>query len=45
MTLAPMNETIRREIMWKKDPVGKKIAIMIWECKVRWKDSINIILA
>jgi hypothetical protein len=25
MTLAPTNETIRREIMWKIDLVGKKI--------------------
>jgi hypothetical protein len=31
MTLAPMYETIRREIMGKKDPKGKKIATMIWE--------------
>ena len=31
MTLAPTNETIRREIIWKKDPKGKKIATMIWE--------------
>jgi hypothetical protein len=31
MTLAPTNETIRREIMQKKDPKGKKIAAMIWE--------------
>jgi hypothetical protein len=45
MTLALTNETIRREIIWKKDPVGKKIANMIWECQVRCKDSITIKLA
>jgi hypothetical protein len=31
MTFTPMNETIRREIMQKKDPKGKKSATMIWE--------------
>ncbi len=31
MTLAPTNETIRCETMWKKDPKGKKNSTMIWE--------------
>jgi hypothetical protein len=34
MTLAPTNEAIRHEIMQKKEPEGKKIATMIWECHV-----------
>jgi hypothetical protein len=29
----------------KKDPVGKNMANMIWECQVRGKDSITIKLA
>ncbi len=31
MTLAPSNETIRREIMRKNDLKGKKSATVIWE--------------
>jgi hypothetical protein len=31
MTLAPTNETIRRETMQKKDPKSEKNATMIWE--------------
>jgi hypothetical protein len=42
MTLAPTNETIRHEIMWKKDPVGKRIANMIWECQVWCKDLVRV---
>jgi hypothetical protein len=40
MTLTPTNETIKHEIMQKKDPKGKKRATMIWNIKVRCKDSI-----
>ncbi len=31
MTLAPIDEAIRHEIMRKKDPKGKNSATMIWE--------------